>query len=138
MYQWVSPGFLRGRLDGAARKFTKFCTYPLKYIYRSSKICGSKMIIILIVIFTFPFPTGAKVLSCIWECVTVDGVWICEWTDHLAYNPRNYILQITMRHATSSQSVTVFTNRCLVTDVNNGYSTASALKSRTELLSTVN
>jgi hypothetical protein len=35
-------------------------------------------------------------------------------------------------------AVTVFTSRCLVTDVNNGYSSASVLKSRTELLSTVN
>jgi hypothetical protein len=38
----------------------------------------------------------------------------------------------------SPQSVTVFTCRCLVTDVSNGCSSASVLKPRTELLSTVN
>jgi hypothetical protein len=36
----------------------------------------------------------------------------------------------------SSQSVTDFNSCCLVTDVNNDYSSSSVLKSRTELLST--
>jgi hypothetical protein len=34
-----------------------------------------------------------------------------------------------------SQSVTAFTSRCLVTDVNNGYTSASVLKFHTEFLS---
>jgi hypothetical protein len=44
---------------------------------------------------------------------------------------------ITIWHTMSTQPVTVFTSRCLVMYVNNGYSSASVLKSRTEL-STIN
>jgi hypothetical protein len=97
------------------------------------------IILVLILVLTFSVPTGARVLSRIWKCVTIDGVWIGEWVYWLLiYNTRNYTLEITIWHTTSSLSVTVFTSRYLVTDINNGYSSASVLKSRTVLLSTVN
>jgi hypothetical protein len=41
-------------------------------------------------------------------------------------------LHITLWYTTTFQSVTVFTSRCMVTDVNNGYSSASVPKSHTE------
>jgi hypothetical protein len=41
-------------------------------------------------------------------------------------------------HTMFSHPVTVFTSCCLVMDVNNGYSSASVLKSHTELLSADN
>jgi hypothetical protein len=50
------------------------------------------------------------------------------WPDLLqTYTTRYYTSQIM-----SSQSVTDFTSRCLVTDVSTGYSSASVLRSRTE------
>jgi hypothetical protein len=54
---------------------------------------------------------------------------VSDWLPDLLHTS-----QIIIWHTMSSQSVTVFTSRCLVKDVNNGYSSVSVLKSRIEFL----